>query len=363
MRLERIQIELTTKCNLRCEYCLKPQKDLEIERDLIENLNGLAKKYVLYGYGEPFLHQKIAEFVRILDGEIVVSTNGMVDEKFAEVADFVDVVGISLDLDSKYRRGMEVAKVLNKVEKLKGRAILAVVLTYENVKNFPLLAESLAKRGAEIIATNMIAPNPELYSRSLYFEGSRRHADFLHIDEDFVLAMLKARKKESDLGINAHLNFCALLEAKERIEIARKCEDLMAEAVDMARNYGVHIIKPEFFGESDKRDCPYRDSIFIRSDGFVSPCMPFAYTHEEFVNRRYNRVREFVLGHLNEGIDEVVKRKDQFEELRKNMDFPWCGDCGHSAGCWYLENGMDCYGNIPSCSQCLYSTGIAKCLI
>lgn len=361
--IEKIQLELTTKCNLNCEYCLKPQNIEKIEKEVIETVNGLAKKFVLYGYGEPFLHERIAEFVKILDGELVLSTNGMIEENFAEVSELVDIFGISIDLDDKLRKGMELNKVLKKIEILNGNAIVEFVLTAENIKDFTNFAEKLAVRGIDIMATNLIAANSKIYSKTLYFEGSRTHADFLDLEEDFVLKMLKARKFDSEPKLNLALNFCALLEAKDRIRVAKVSEELIGEVEEKAESYGVHFINPEFFGEAEKRECPYSDSLFIRADGFISPCMPFAYSHEEFVNRRCNRINEFLLGHLNDGIDDIIERKRHFEKLRKSKDFPWCGDCGYSEGCWYLENGMDCYANRPSCSQCLYSTGIAKCLI
>jgi len=361
--IEKIQLEITTRCNLKCEYCLKPQNTAEIDEGVVSSINGIAKKFILYGYGEPLLHEKVVEFASFLDGELVLSTNGMVDEKFEEIAELFDVVGISLDLNDSFRRGMELERVMKKLESLKCKTFAEVVLTSENIQEFPIFAEKIAEKGVDIMVTNLIAPNIELYTKALYFEGSRKHADFLHVDEDFVLKILRARKPEAERGFNLPLNLCALLEAKDRIRTAKKSEKMLEKAEDVARSYGIRLLKPEFFGEAENRECPYRDSLFVRADGFASPCMPLAYSHEEFLNRRRQKVQNFILGHLSEGIDELVEKEIDFERLRKSMDFPWCGDCGLVAGCWYLENGMDCYANKPSCSQCLYSVRIARCLI
>ncbi|MEM0330652.1 MAG: hypothetical protein QXW84_04675 [Archaeoglobaceae archaeon] len=362
--IQKLQLELTTKCNLSCEYCLKPSLVSELDKNAVEKLSGVAKKFVLYGYGEPLLHEKILHFVKALDGEIVVSTNCMVDENFYEVAELVDVFGISIDVNDTLRHGMKLSKIFRKLENLQRKAIAQIVLTQDNLLNFPELAQILAERGLDIMATNLIAPNSEIYSKALYFEGSRANADFLHVDENFVLKILKARKSEpEELKISCKVNFCALLEAKDRVQRAKKSEEIIEKVEELAKSYGVGFVKPKFFGEADQRDCPYKDSLFVRADAQISPCMPFAYTHSEFVNRRSIVIREHILGNLSEEIDKIVEIKSQFEKLRKEMDFPWCGDCGHVAGCWFLENGMDCYANKPSCSNCLYSAGIAKCLI
>ncbi|MCS7143941.1 MAG: radical SAM protein [Archaeoglobaceae archaeon] len=363
--IEKIQLELTTSCNLSCEYCLRPNMISELDQEIVEKVNGMAKKFVLYGYGEPLLHDKLLDLVKLLDGELVLSTNGMVDEKFYEVADLVDLIGISLDLNDSLRRGMELNKILRKLDNLKGKAVAEIVLTKENFPKLSELAEKLAERSVDIMATNLIAPNSEIYAKALYFEGSRDNADFLHVDEDFVLKMLKTRKPEQENLdiIHRNINLCALIEAKDRIRLAKKSESEIERIEEIAKSYGVNFTKPKFFGEVKQRECPYRDSIFVRADSLVSPCMPFAYTHIEFVNRRKNIVQEFVFGSLKDEIDEIIEIKHHFETLRTRMDFPYCGDCGHTAGCWFLENGMDCYVNKPSCAQCLYSVGIAKCLI
>ncbi|MCS7145005.1 MAG: radical SAM protein [Archaeoglobaceae archaeon] len=359
--IEKIQLELTTICNLNCEYCLRPKKFSKIDKSVVERINGLAKKFVLYGYGEPLLHEDVLKIVSSLDGKIAISTNGMVDERFFEVSEAVDEFGISLDINESLRLGMNIEKIFRKMERLKGKGIAEVVLTSENLEEFSSLAEKIALSGFNIMATNFIASSKELYSKTLYFEGSRLNADFLHIDEDFFLKMLKGEEKE--LSGVLKLNFCAILEAKERIKVAKRSEKALEEAEEIAKSYGVNFIKPEFFGEAENRECPYRDSIFIRADSFISPCMSLAYTHNEFVNRRDNIVEEFILGNLSDEIEKIVENKREFEKLRAEMDFPWCGDCGYSTGCWFLDNGMDCYGNKPSCAQCLYSVGIVKCLI
>ncbi|MEM1578295.1 MAG: radical SAM protein [Archaeoglobaceae archaeon] len=367
--IEKIQIELTTRCNLDCEYCLRPKTAVEIKREIFEELGGAAKKFILYGFGEPLMHKEIIPILNKLDGEIVISTNGMVDENFAEIAEIADFVGISVDLNAELRRGMGLEKVLSKLEKIKTKGIAEIVITRDNIGKLAKFAEFLAEKGVGIMLTNVIAPRKEIYARALYFEGSRINADYIHLSESEMLSMI--RKKffiavetiETEFVEKKFPNLQALIEGKERIKRALEAEKEIEKVLEVAKSYGVDFVKPNFFGESERRKCPYERSLFVRSDSKVSPCMQMAYPHNEFVNQREKFVSEFTVGKVLDGIERIETKLAFFEKIREEMDFPWCGDCAHVFGCWFLANGMDCYGNIPSCSECLYSVGIAKCLV
>ncbi|MFN3384713.1 MAG: radical SAM protein [Archaeoglobaceae archaeon] len=361
--IDKVQIEVTTNCNLRCEYCLKPEKAIDIAEEIVEKLYGVAKRYVLYGFGEPMLNKNLGEFANSLDGELVLSTNAMVDEQFYEIAQLFDVVGISIDT-ADFRKGLVLEKAIKKLEKLESPFAQFVILE-DNFQEFLALVNSLAEEGINVLATNAIAPNSTIYEKTLYFEGSRVNLDHIHLTESEIIEMIHEHfyidPSRKEIAKKAP-NFQAIIEAKQRILKAQQIEKIVDELKNSLKK-GV-FIEPKFFGESEGRSCPYKNSIFIRADGKVSACIGFAYEHKEFVNRRQKKVEPFVAGDLLEQeIDEVLENLREFENSRSRMDFPWCGDCAHVFGCWFLENGMDCYGNKPSCSECLYSVSIAKCLV
>lgn len=354
--IEKVQIEVTTECNLRCEYCLKPEKSIEISREVVEKVSGIAKRYIFYGFGEPMLNKKLEELLDLVDGETVVSTNGMVEN---EALELFEVVGVSVDT-ADFRKGFALEKAIKILERLENPFAQFVILE-NNFRDFLSLARSFSERGIRVLATNAIAPNSMIYEKTLYFEGSSINFENVHLTEEEIIEMIhryfyidpsrKAMAKKA-------LNLQAIVEAKERIIRAKSAED---SVISLRKP---DFIIPEFFGESEKRSCPYCDGIFVRADGKVSVCMELAYEHEEFVNRRKKVVRDFIIGDLKmQEIDDILENLKDFEKLRKGMDFPWCGDCAHVFGCWFLENGMDCYGNKPSCSECLYSVSIAKCLV
>jgi len=155
---------------------------------------------------------------------------------------------------------------------------------------------------------------------------------------------------------NHHLNLPVIVENQHRIELARNVEAIFRKARKVAKEYQIRLSLPNVFADANERKCPYEDAVFIRSDGKITPCMEFAYTHPMYVNGHEKVVEEYVVdvSNLNEFMD---KKKNLVEE------FPWCGDCQFAVGCWFVEGVMDCYGNSPSCSECLYSAGIARCLI
>ncbi|MEM0203511.1 MAG: radical SAM protein [Archaeoglobaceae archaeon] len=355
--IEKVQIEVTTNCNLRCEYCLKPEKVMDIAEEVVEKVSGVAKRYIFYGFGEPMLNKNLAKLLNLVDGETVLSTNGMVEDH--EVVQLFDIVGVSIDT-ADFRKGFSFEKAMKMLEKLDSPFAQFVILE-QNFQDFLNLAKSFAERGIRVLATNAIAPNSKIYEKTLYFEGSRINLDHVNLGENEIIEMIH-RHFYIDPGrkevAKKALNLQAIVEAKQKILKAKEAEDFVSAIK------GPEFIVPEFFGESEKRNCPYCDGIFVRADGKVSVCMELAYEHEEFVNRRKKVVRDFIIGDLrNQEIDEILENLEDFEKLRKSMDFPWCGDCAHVFGCWFLENGMDCYGNERSCSECLYSVSIAKCLV
>lgn len=91
-----LEIELSSKCNLRCIYCyagkdLFRSNELEVEEiyDVISQAKALGAKKIIYlGAGEPLLDPKfpdIAEYVHKLKLDHILFTNGtLIDKKTAQ---------------------------------------------------------------------------------------------------------------------------------------------------------------------------------------------------------------------------------------------------------------------------------------
>ena len=375
-----IQIEVTTACNLDCRYCFRNGKNVEISGEVIEKLAGTADEYVLYGYGEPLLNKNLEKIAERLGGKIILSTNGLHD--VSKVAEVADRIGFSLDSTdqnylSKVRRGSNARKIVDNLRRVGEKAFIEAVVTRESVNKLKDLVDLAANLGVDLKLTNVVAPERAVYEKTVYFEGSKRLIELVQeVDEDFIVKVIhdysRGRGKFLERYKEIHrkaeregylINLLRILESGERIQRAFEAEKKLNELKDYGSDLGVKIDIPSFFGDAKERKCPYEGSLFVRADGKVSSCMLFSKAHFEFVNGHPKKVGEFLVGDLNnQDYDEIVLSLSEFEEKRRKMSvFPWCADCPHVNGCWYVENNQDCYVNSPSCGECLYSSRIAVC--
>ena len=63
-------------------------------------------------------------------------------------------------------------------------------------------------------------------------------------------------------------------------------------------------------------------------------------------------VRAYECAHLAGGVARVL---DNVRDFR----FPSCVDCGEA--CAYAEHNQDCWGNAPSCADCLWAQDLVRC--
>lgn len=134
-----IQFEWTSYCNLRCPVCPTGTKDLEREAmpmapELFERAWEETAPYLLtaslWGWGEPLMHPRLSEMLRIASRHNVVtllSTNGMplrhesVREALIEhppTTLIVAIDGLTDETNSKYRVGAKLEPILTGMRKL-----------------------------------------------------------------------------------------------------------------------------------------------------------------------------------------------------------------------------------------------------
>jgi MoaA/NifB/PqqE/SkfB family radical SAM enzyme len=179
------QIELTTRCPLRCPLCVRAeaaglrQADMPLERieKLLPSLPHV-ETVVLEGWGESLLHPDLAEIIRRIRGAgpevgFVTSGLGLTERRAAElVAAGVDFVGLSLagateQTHGRLRPPSRLSDVLAAArwfreggERLKaGRPRLHFVylLAKDNLAELPLLPELAAGAGVtELVLIHLI---------------------------------------------------------------------------------------------------------------------------------------------------------------------------------------------------------------
>lgn len=131
-----VLLEIITKCNLRCQWCLQSEKEymeklnakmaLEDILKLLPQLSGV-KVLMLYGLGEPLLHKEL----EIIIGEarkyvpcVCFTTNGtLLSEKRSKSLASAGLSRIHVSLDSlnhdfvkKVTGGADIDKILNNLE-------------------------------------------------------------------------------------------------------------------------------------------------------------------------------------------------------------------------------------------------------
>ncbi|MCF6154399.1 MAG: radical SAM protein [Candidatus Brocadia sp.] len=106
-RPERIQIEITNRCNYTCGMCPResfnlPEKDISLDlfQKIIDRLE-LRYNITLTGWGEPLLHPKLMDMIvytKVKGHYVGMTTNGLLLASFIDrIIDTVDKLTISLD--------------------------------------------------------------------------------------------------------------------------------------------------------------------------------------------------------------------------------------------------------------------------
>ncbi|MBC7109959.1 MAG: hypothetical protein PWR13_1024 [Archaeoglobi archaeon] len=385
MKLKVLQIEVTSRCNFNCSYCLRQfwedyprDMDIEVFKGVLDGLQ--SERCALYGFGEPLIHDEIEEMAKIAsrNSEVLLVTNGSLDVQ--KILKYVDFLGISLDSTdpeflSKVRRNAEFETIAENIKKAKKETNveLEVVLMRENLDELEGFVRWAGELGVDVSISNLVPYSREMYEDVAFVEFSKKPIEICREmmeeypkKERFLLDVATGRKdavklynriwervREEGYTINLH----RILIEEERIRLAERAERILESCREISEEYGIQLEVPEVFGEERERECPYSDGVFIRADGMMSPCMEFAYAHPEYLNNHEKRVSSYSLS-LEDMEDGFQERKKRLNELT-----PWCGNCPYVSFCWYVEESRDCYANRPSCGECLYSAGISKCIL
>lgn len=386
LNLRTLQIEVTSRCNFNCEYCMRQfwentPRDMSLDtfKEILNNFQ--AERTVLYGFGEPLIHEDIEEMAKLAskDSEVVLVTNGSLSVE--RVLKHVDLLGISLDsVDPEYlkrvRRNSEFEIIAENIKRARKETNveLEVVLTRENLEDLPNFVEWAGNLGVNVSLSNLVPYSREMYDMTVFVEFSKRTLEIYEEmmeeypkKERFLLDVALGVKEAVDLHTRIwerskeegySINILRLTNPGERLRIAERAEKIFERCRDISESFGIDLSLPEVFGDEKRRECPYEDGIFVRSDGKIAPCMEFAYTHPEYLNGHEKTVREHIIGEISEFEEDFQERKKRLRELT-----PWCGNCQYVEFCWYVEESRDCYGNRPSCSECLYSANISRCIL
>lgn len=159
-------INVTTSCNLNCTYCyMQPRSNEHMSiadfQRVVTELADIPVFFICLGGGEPFLHPKISDILKIAHGsfdQVLVLTNGsyITDEHMATIEEILRSKGefsmqISLDaIDPKINdmtRGQALATITN-IERLSDLGVhitIAMVITKYNIDSIIKSIDQLCK--------------------------------------------------------------------------------------------------------------------------------------------------------------------------------------------------------------------------
>jgi MoaA/NifB/PqqE/SkfB family radical SAM enzyme len=86
------------------------------------------------------------------------------------------------------------------------------------------------------------------------------------------------------------------------------------------------------------------------------------HSYDYFLYGRKKQVARYVLGNANERpLADIWTGEEYvtFREKVRDFRFPSCVDCGMD--CTWAQENSDCWGNDPSCADCLWAQGIFHC--
>lgn len=364
MRLSKLYIEVTNRCNLNCRTCIRNvwnepsgMMSEEVFEAIIEGLNSfrsLPEKVFFGGFGEPLSHPGILDMIskfKTMGMSAELITNGTLLKKDMIVSlidSGLDTLWISLDGStpesfSDIRMGAELPGILENLDQLRrlngGRRGfkqhmeigIAFVAMKRNITELPAVIETGSNIGAtRMLVTNVLPYTREMVNESLYYDSINR----------------------SNFNLDLPL---------------MDMDDTTLESIRKAAA-SITMTIPFVQAEKLRNRCPFIEdgAGAIGWDGNLSPCLPLLHSHDcylDFLNYDHRHSRKWAIGNvLDNTLHDIWNTPEHkaFRERVLDFDFSPCITCG---GCDLSEkNEEDCIGNKhPACGACLWAQGIIRC--
>ncbi len=348
--LKILFLELTTRCNLNCIMCYRNSMSEKMgdmsEKLFVKVLEDAVEAGVEFiwfaGWGEPLIHPKFLEFAEMVKErglKLGVNTNGLLlDEDTARklMSLGIDRIAVSVDAASPeaysgIRRGsfsklMQSLKSLYMAKKELGKTYpileFAFTLMRNNLNELIPLIDLAERHGVgRVIVSNVVPVTRQMLDQCIYTLNGE-------VDVDKLSSLLAIKSLETNVGVRL---------PEFSLKTERKCNFIENAAT-----------------------C-------VTWDGKVAPCYNFLHSYTSYIYGREKKIKQVVFGDLNrESLRDVWFKLDyvEFRYRVRFFRFPSCTDCKFHDICDFAEsNLMDCWGNQPSCADCLFSRGIVQCPI
>jgi len=421
----KLFVELTTRCNLTCQMCVKQSWGNAImEGDMSrETFMALAPAFpqldalVLNGIGESLLHADLEDFIRIAKGSmkqgswVGFQSNGLLlDEKRAVSLVEAGLDKICLSLDAicpdtfrKIREGGEVDdldQAFNALAAARKRCPdsrlqvgVEFVVMQDNLHQLPEVLRWSASRGANFALVSHLLPYDAAYVSQAAYDTNTVQAlelfqawknkglslgidisDYFHVYHckyvrteeeqrmvDFVHEMMEEARSRD---IFLHMKNLLAMDWEKTERLTKVFE----EAKAVAAQCGLALKLPGVAPKND-RNCDFIEDggALISWNGSVHPCY---FLWHKFIchfagRKKYVNPKEF--GNLaDKGIMDVWN-DPAFLSFRAEVlrhEYPFCSNC-NLIPCEYIyceEFEQDCYTNTVPCGDCFWCMGLFNCL-
>jgi putative metalloenzyme radical SAM/SPASM domain maturase len=421
----KLFVETTTRCNLKCQMCVKHTADSEIAvGDMtmatfaaLEPALPHVEALVLNGIGEPLLHPQLDDFIRrakelMPSGSWVgFQSNGLLlDEARASSLIEAGLDRLCLSLDAicpdtfrKIREGCEVddlegalmalRKAKNGANGARLRTGVEFVVMRDNIHQLPAVLRWAASRGADFAIVTHLLPYDRQHVADAAYESNTDQAlklfsewkkraeaegidmnrylsvyfrKYLYTEEeqrsvDFVHRMMAEARAR---GIFFHVR--NLLERDEAL--AEEVNMVFAEAKKVASETGLDLRLPGVAPSSDRR-CEFVNNggVFVSWDGSVHPCYFLWHRFACYFSGRKKIVNPKIFGNLEQRDIMEIWNDPAFRSFREEVirhEYPFCTNC-NMLPCYYLlakEFEQDCFTNTIPCGDCFWCMELFQCL-
>jgi putative metalloenzyme radical SAM/SPASM domain maturase len=417
-----VNVEPTTRCNMRCAMCLRTLQPGEPAADLplafFEKLCPAfaeCARLVFGGLGEPLLHPELAAMIRLArtslpaTATVGVQTNGLLatEDLVRElVAAGLDEVCISVDevdagsggtlhggaqagaLAGAYARFREVSHELDRPVRLGAE----FVLMRSTVGQLPAVVRWAGEQSVDfIIVSHVLAFDASCAGESLFNPNTERATDYyrrwrerireagLDIrdyprilfkyakspDEKRLVAMVRDMQADARAG-GVWLNIQRLIDW-DAAEAQSGLGDILFEAQAEADRVGIELRLPPLFARHE-RSCSFVDepAIFVDARGRVAPCHFLWRDFRCVVDGEAKEVRRMSFGSLADSDIEDIWNAERFRAFRSEAgayDYPHCSNC-NAGPCSDVAGPFerDCLGAEVPCGHCPWPVGQLACL-
>ncbi|MBT3175601.1 MAG: radical SAM/SPASM family putative metalloenzyme maturase [Desulfobacula sp.] len=421
---EKLILEPTTRCNFKCEMCVKQSKGCDIaEGDLdndafsrCESLFPSLKSVIFTGIGEPLLNENLETYIsrtRDLMPQKSIrgfQTNGKLLTRNRALSLFkagINKICISVDtirpgLFDAVRNGGTLSDINQAFDAVKYakkmfpqtnvKIGIEFVLMKKNMEELPLLVEWAGKRQVDfIIVTHVVAYEKHMEKEIAFLNNShealalyetfKQKAKIKEISlAQYYQALWKVNKSKKEIEIykmagklkkeglkqDLYINLFHIL-SEPSGEYGR-IRTVFDQAATIAHKQGIELTLPSIRPKTKRECCFIEDgSMFVSWDGNVSPC--YFLWHKYTVMRMgyIKHVTPVFFGNVHTVSPEEIWNKDEFKKFRTKVaqyDYPNCHAWCETRCDYVLDEPFhqDCYINDIPCCDCHWNLGLLNCL-